>query len=63
MQAALTKSFKRVAIARLCMQGLGHDLPDGIEVRAVESNTYDAMRFLQQVGLAGCCWPRWRFKS
>ena len=59
LQAALTKSFKRVAIARLCMQGLGHDLPDDIPPpRPVESNTYDAMRFLQQVGPGGCCSPR-----
>ena len=44
----LQRMFKRVAIARLCMQGLGHDLPDDAPpVRDVEPNTYDAMQFIR----------------
>ena len=49
LREQLTRMFKRVAIARLCMQGLGNDLPDDAPpVREVEPNTYDAMQFIKQ---------------
>jgi hypothetical protein len=48
LREQLQRMFKRVAIARLCMQGLGSDLPDDAPpVRAVEPNTYDAMQFIK----------------